>query len=73
MSTLYNTQKGIEGPYLIRTNGIGTINKANRPSSVDAHRGFKALYICVAKRGNAAPAALRTTVLAASAEAATNR
>jgi len=61
------------GPNFVSTNGIGIIARATKPRSDDAHRGPRASYICVAKSGKAAPARLRTTVLAASAEAATNR
>lgn len=53
--------------------GIGTINNAKQPSNVEAHLAFKASYICVANSGKAAPKTLRTTVLAAKADAATNR
>lgn len=46
---------------------------ATNPRSVDAHLGFNASYIWFAKRGKAAPKALRKTVFEASADAATKR
>ena len=61
------------GPYLVSTNGMGTMTSAMKPMRVEAHRGFSASYICVAKRGNAAPNAERATVFAARADAATKR
>lgn len=34
--------------YFIRTKGIGTQRRARQPNTVDAHRGFRAVYILVA-------------------------
>ena len=36
------------GADLIRTKGIGTQRRAKRPNTVDAHRGFSAVYILLA-------------------------
>lgn len=46
---------------------------ATNPTSVDAHRGSKASYICVVNNGKTAPKILRATVFAARADAATNK
>jgi hypothetical protein len=32
----------------MRTKGIGTQSRAKRPNTVDAHRGFRAVYILLA-------------------------
>lgn len=53
--------------------GIGIMTSATQPISVDAQRASSASYNCVAKSGNTAPNMLRTTVVAASAEAAMKR
>ena len=39
---------GLLGADLIRTKGIGTQRRARSPSTVDAHRGFSAVYILLA-------------------------
>lgn len=61
------------GPNLLNTNGIGVIANAMNPNSVDAQRGFRRSYICSANRGKPAPNHERTTVFAASADAAAKR
>lgn len=53
--------------------GIGIMTTATHPNNVLAHRGFSALNICVANRGNEAPNMDRTIVLAESADAASCR
>lgn len=59
----------IRGPYLLKRNGIGNINKAIPPMRVDAQLTPIPSYICLVNRGNAAPTAERTIVLAANADA----
>ena len=59
--------------YRIRMEGIGMRRSAIKPSNVDAQRGLRVENIWVAKRGKAAPASERTTVVTASAEADTAR
>lgn len=53
--------------------GIGIMINATKPNRDEAHLGPSPSYMYVANSGNPAPARLRKTVVAASAEAATNK